>query len=881
MSLAQPQDRLRLPESLRDQLLDYRRRVWTIKLTEAVAAAIFGLAVAVILLFLTDRVWETPTWVRAVLFLAAWVGFALLPLAIYRWVWLNHRLEQLARLLGRRHPQLGDQLLGVIELVQSDSEQARSRSLCEAAIEQVAEDSRTRNFRTAVPKPRHRMWAGLVGCTALFLLGLLAVCPAALTNAWQRLIAPWKDTPRYTFAAVEPLTGTLVVAHGEPFGVTAKLRDQTVWHPQEGTALLGQQHPVTAPLKAGQYAFEMPGQLDPGPLDVRIGDSSQHVRVEPIARPELTSVVASITLPDYLGRKGTQQRDVRGGAVSLVKGTSASFTASASRDLSTAEVDGQKRETQGPSVSSPVTKIDGPRTMEFRWQDAFGLAGKAPFQLTITSRDDEAPSLSCENLPRQKVVLDSEVLGFKVRAQDDFGIKRIGMEWQGVENAIVKTPAKGERILAAGGTDKEAMDIGGTFSAKPLGIEPQPVNLRIFTEDYFPGRGRVYSPTYTLYVLNAEQHAIWLTEQLSKWHRQSLEVRDRELQLYETNKQLRALSPEELDRPETRRKIENQALAERANGRRLTTLVGTGEELVQQAMRNPEFGVGHLEKWAEMLQILKDISANRMPSVADLLKQASQSAVASASQQRPKTPMAGMVRDTRSGAKPAEPPDAKKSQAVPQVVDRESSQQPLDKNAAQQPPSKSSGQGRLTLPVTTLAANGPDKQSCPTAQKVDDAVKQQQDLLAEFEKIAEELNRVLANLEGSTLVKRLKAASRLQYTIAGRMIDLVKDAFGLAFPLNRDGAPQLLEELAQKETKGSHDVSLIMDDMQSYFERRRFMQFKTVLDEMRKLDAVGNIRLLGDDLKKENGLSIAQCEFWSDTLDRWADDLVDPLSGGT
>src|SRR5208337_4249446 len=74
---------------------------------------------------------------------------------------------------------------------------------------------------------------------------------------------------------------------------------------------------------------------------------------------------------------------------------------------------------------------------------------------------------------------------------------------------------------------------------------------------------------------------------------------------------------------------------------------------------------------------------------------------------------------------------------------------------------------------------------------------------------------------------------------------------------------------------------LIMDDMQSYFERRRFMQFKTVLDEMRKLDVVGNLRQLGDDLKKENGLSIAQCEYWSDTLDRWADDLVDPACSGT
>ncbi len=86
--------------------------------------------------------------------------------------------------------------------------------------------------------------------------------------------------------------------------------------------------------------------------------------------------------------------------------------------------------------------------------------------------------------------------------------------------------------------------------------------------------------------------------------------------------------------------------------------------------------------------------------------------------------------------------------------------------------------------------------------------------------------------------------------------------------------------MAEQEGKGSHDVSLIMDDMQSYFERRQFLRFKTVLDEMRKQDVIGSLRQLGDDIKKENGVSIAQCEFWSDSLDRWAEDLVDPACNG-
>ena len=72
-----------------------------------------------------------------------------------------------------------------------------------------------------------------------------------------------------------------------------------------------------------------------------------------------------------------------------------------------------------------------------------------------------------------------------------------------------------------------------------------------------------------------------------------------------------------------------------------------------------------------------------------------------------------------------------------------------------------------------------------------------------------------------------------------------------------------------------------MDDMEAYFDRHRFVKIKTVLDDMRKQDVVGSLRELADDLKTEKGLSIAQCEFWSDTLDRWAEDLVDPACCGT
>ena len=879
MSVAHSSSGLQLPTSLETKLHDFRRRVWTVKSVEAGCGALFGVLVSYLILFTLDRVIDTPTWARVTIFAAAVMGCAVVPLYLHRWIWRHRRLEQLARLLSRRYPSLGDQMLGIIELVKSESEQARSRALCEAAIGQVAQTAATRDFRDAVPRPRHRLWAWLVAVPAVVAVTILALFPAAAANAWARFLAPWQPIPRYTFTSLDTLPERLVIPHGEAFTLPVRLLEDSRWQPEVGSGRLGSQSPLIAELRDGRYEFALPPQIDESWFALHIGDARQTSRIVPMLRPELATANAEVRLPDYLERPASLSKDIRGGALSVVIGSQATFQATANRKLANALVDGKRTAVAGEKLSSKPTRIDASRKLVLEWQDEFGLKGLEPFTVSITAREDEAPAIACDGLPRQRVVLDSETLNFTVRAQDDFGVKRVGIEWKGADSAAVERLAKGEHLLAAGGSDKETLELAATFCAQTLKIEPQPLEVRIFAEDYLPGRERVYSAPYLLYVLTADQHAIWLTEQLSKWHRQSLEIRDRELQLHHTNLQLRLLSAEELDQPEVRRRIEAQSASERANGRRLSGLVQGGEELVRQAMRNPEFGVGHLEKWAEMLQILKDISANRMPNVADLLKQSSQAPTAVAAAPSKSGPMAGQVRNNVAAAN-AKPGDNKPKPPVPQVVDSESTHQQASKDGGEpQEGKKSNSNPRLTLPVTTIADPNAKSKPCPAGEKLEEAVAAQQDLLAEFEKIADELNRVLANLEGSTLVKRLKAASRKQYTIAGKIAEQISAAFGQ--PGNVTGKEHLaFRDVAEAEVKSSQDLSIIMDDMQGYFERRRFQRFKTVLDEMREEDVVGSLRQLGDDVRVETGLSMAQAEFWSDTFDRWADNLVDPACSG-
>ncbi|MFN5949887.1 MAG: hypothetical protein ACK43N_15445, partial [Pirellulaceae bacterium] len=101
---------------------------------------------------------------------------------------------------------------------------------------------------------------------------------------------------------------------------------------------------------------------------------------------------------------------------------------------------------------------------------------------------------------------------------------------------------------------------------------------------------------------------------------------------------------------------------------------------------------------------------------------------------------------------------------MPSIGDQESSQRapddPKDGKEGKPKPPKDSPPSRLSLPSTTIASSDAedeqeDQEPSEAQPKVQQAVEKQRELLNEFEKISDELNQVLANLEGSTLVKRL------------------------------------------------------------------------------------------------------------------------------
>ena len=94
-----------LPPILESKLADFRRRVWVVKVLEGILAGCVGLLASWIVLFVLDRVMETPVWMRWTLMLGgsavlllAWFTF---PLVACAFVALF--LERIARLVEARH----------------------------------------------------------------------------------------------------------------------------------------------------------------------------------------------------------------------------------------------------------------------------------------------------------------------------------------------------------------------------------------------------------------------------------------------------------------------------------------------------------------------------------------------------------------------------------------------------------------------------------------------------------------------------------------------------------------------------------------------------------------------------------------------------------
>lgn len=857
-----------IPEDLRKQLAHFQQALWKIKITEAILAGLFGLIISFLLVFALERLFPMPSLVRlAILMGGTSLAAVFAPYWVRRWVYGHRREEQLARLIAKKFPRLGDRLLGIVELQdQKEASEALSPELRAAAMIHVANQAAKRNMDDALPYSRHKKLAlGVIAGAAAIAFGF-TVAPKAGGNALKRWLMPLSDTEHYTFTQfdTDKMPDPLVVPLGEVFTLNAPLREDSDDKPATARARYNQQDWLEAKLdENGSYRFEFIGQNIKGDITIEAGDAKHQVSVEPKVRPEVSGFEAMVTLPDYL-QLDPRAMDIRTGALTALEGSKVVLTGNFSSEIASAKarleplpvaadilsVDKSPIEAATPedleiaqagakqlaeeTAAAKLIEMPNPRALQvsisgksvssepielghfhaevpFTWTDVDGLDGASSFKVEIKTSEDRAPSSYIQGIERNIVILAEEVLKFDLINEDDFGLQEIGLAWTGqFSKATEGEPAKGSIAMKKGSPSSSRLNEQVVFSPQTYGITPQTLILSAYTEDYKPGRGRIYSEPITLYILTRDEHAQVIKKRFDRVISELEDAARKERNNLDENERLdKNNTAEELQEEDAREKLAESEEKEAENAEKMKEIAKKMEEIFKDAARNGELNDKTMKDMADALQNMKELAEQDMPEVEKKLGEAQ------------------------------------------------------------------------------------DQKSTPEKSESDlkEGIEKQKEALKKMQETIEKANQANENFEASTFVNRLKKVSADEGTIGNSLNSALTGSDGKATqplagatPGSDDIDPiheRLLQELSGQQRSITNDVRWIEEDLERFYARTQKPIHKEVYELMAASLIGERLEKLREKVSKNHTFdSIKFAKMWSNTLKEWAEKLEGPKDDG-
>lgn len=898
------------PVGIDRSLRAFRARMRRQKLWEAAALCALVTGASFLLAAGIDRLFDTPPLLRGALLALAVACLAVaIPTTLSRWVLRHRSAGAIAREVAVRDPRTGDRLLGILELATDPEEFRRSPELVRAAIGRGERDLGDKTLAHALPPSRHRALTRWLVLPVAATLALFIRFPEVGLNALQRWASPFGGVERFTFTRVEGAQDRWVLPVQEARTVRLELAGDSRWRP-DGAELRLERGTVRGPLDGSTYTLEVPPLAREQAALLVIGDLREVVTLSPLSRPEVVAATARVHLPGYLGLPEPLERDVSGGALSAVEGSEVRLELELSRESRLAGAEDAPLSPRLEAAPMACDTAGESLVRELEWVDRFGLESPRSFRFSVRPVEDAAPEVSMIGLEPDPVLLERGALTFDVLAVDDLGVDRCGLEWFEPSSGLDEAPRSlGEKVLLAQGPGEPRAEAFATLRPADLGIEPGPIELRAWAVDLLPGRERVYSAPVRVRVMDEAEHLKYVSRRFDAWIEEAAEVRDRELELLATNETLLAMTDAELGTGEVQAVLEEQVAAERRNRSRLGALVAEGGELLDEASLNEAVDVGDLEMWTDARDGLEELAEEDMEVVSKLLASAAKAAATADTPGGRETSAAGVVRAGGSGgaapeaegdAEPEATGEESPFDPTPNILDVESSLAESEEAPASEPASgeASSGPGSLGLVGTTVPGSSGGDDASPsaeeepvkeeskrsmTAQQLAKAVEAQRELVESFNELALPFQEILARLEASTLVKRMKMASRAQADGAERLALPVARGFGATGALKQRPIAVANEELAALEELEGRRLEALHMDLDAYADRLAYRGDEgapRILRVVAEWNRTRPVFLAGEIASSaaagRPGEATMLAGYLSDRLDRWGDELVPP-----
>ena len=638
----------KIPESLRRQLNSYENSLFRTESVLTVSAAISAMILSFLVAFGSDRLWDTLPHIRLAI-----VMLGLFPMAylLFRWgqhwIWKKRTVRDLASGIQGHHRQLGDRLLGAIELAEGEHDDENiSEELLNAAIKRIAEQSSAIDFRKDVDKKAPS--TVLFGALLLFsLVGIIYyLIPDAFNNALARWANPLSSISRFTFTVLGEMPEKTVVPVSEPFELVCEIDPDSHWKPSKLSYSLEGSSEGDTELNDGRAELKFTGISRPSKLEVKVGDATGSTNIDPVQRPSLRGLVAEIEFPEYTGRDPLEI-PIQNGSFSLLSGSLFKLKGSVSRELFKAtlafgkqpevevplEIENLAFGTQ-PEVETPLeiatfaTKkipVKEELKLVLNWEDIHKLHPAVPYELNLKVEEDSEPFVECPDLAPFSAILIDESLNIEIMAEDDYGVKMIDAEYEveSVDGKKNKNRTTETINLSAGAPDKTKLGTGFLFSPSLMDLpEKALIAIRGVSNDYFPGRKLSKSNIHRIYILSHDQHARLVQDRLERIMAEIEDLIRREKESLNKNDKISKLDKKNMTDKKTTDKITDQKLREQREKRDTEKMISEAMKLLKEALRNKKFPDKTLAEWTKFMEQLKNISQQEMKDVVSNLQKA-------------------------------------------------------------------------------------------------------------------------------------------------------------------------------------------------------------------------------------------------------------------
>jgi len=867
-----------LPEGLRRQFEKVQQRLWRVETTAAVCGSAASLLFSWLAVFLSDRLWETPVWLRVFILLCGLGGAVAAMLGWARhWVWQRRDMRALASLVQQRYRRLGDRLLGIVELANEQQHLPNfSPALYHAAIGQVAEEAQKFDFRQSVNARPAKNFGWTTAGLALWLLAAALALPQASWNAFVRWIEPGANVQRYTLVVLDGFQQRLIVPHGEPFEISGTVRYRSFWKPVRVLAWFGREAKTQTAVRSGQVRVQIAGQVEEGVLKVQVGDALAQVAIVPNHRPSLQQLAASIQLPDYL-RYPDQLQPVPGGTFRVLEGSRVSFVGTVSRALAAASMQSTGQDpaalhVQGASFSSQPAGAAEAGELVFNWRDQLGLTNASPWRLVLQRESDQPPLPDLPDLPRTTDLLVTEVMSLRAEAQDDFGVRDLGVAWEVVSDTgqagSMTTEIKSEMTSAQQKKVEDVFLWSPTLYHIPV---DSTVQLQGFAQDYFPKRERARTAPYVIRVLSQESHAEMLRQNLEALMAQIEDITRLQEKIVSDTRDVKESSTN-LPGAQASARLTQSQDEQLQNAQHLAELSRQGENTVREAMKNSLIPEDTIRQWGQTVQQWRELSSQKMQEAARAMESAAQDAKTrpappsppsqnQASQSPPSPNTASTQTNSQSPPSPSSPSQAQNSQSPPSqnpTSPQQNSQAPPSPNTASQPPD----------------AKAQEEDAKRLERELAEAEKRAQEVLEALQKMEQKANQSLDQMQAFTLAERLRKVGNEEKGLGGQLTTNLADTIGLP-PQDLPEKFQRLNTAFVKRQGGARDESAALQaEISRFFERTQKPNYGKVSQDMKEAHVSDELDRLGGLIQSNVTVQTSvDLTNWSGRFEKWADDL--------